>query len=280
MKGQRVVVLADEEEEEVDSKQVTNSVQVKAGHVACMGKSRNAYRVLVGRPEGKRPLGRLKLRWEDNIKMDLREVGYDDRDWINLAQDRVQWQAYSCFLDLIQEASPLTVMGFADDTVIGNSEESAIELTRLAIQRFHEIGLSINSGKCSGLSIVKRKLNPTLLIIEDECKLTSVTEGEQICYLGITYQDSSIFDLTMVMKKLHTQLDILTSSSLLKADKKFTVLSSSICPSLIYPYITSEFNKIPTEFLQDADKMIESSHREILYLPTDVPDNMIYSEKK
>ncbi|KAJ4443441.1 hypothetical protein ANN_05110 [Periplaneta americana] len=62
--------------------------------VARMGESRNAYRVLVGRPEGKRPLGRPRRRWEDNIKMDLREVGYDDRDWINLAQDRDRWLAY------------------------------------------------------------------------------------------------------------------------------------------------------------------------------------------
>ncbi|KAJ4447597.1 hypothetical protein ANN_09604 [Periplaneta americana] len=65
-----------------------------AGHVTRMGESRNAYRVLVGRPEGKRPLGRPRRRWEDNIKMDLREVGYDDRDWINLAQDRDRWRAY------------------------------------------------------------------------------------------------------------------------------------------------------------------------------------------
>ncbi|KAJ4427731.1 dimethyladenosine transferase [Periplaneta americana] len=59
-----------------------------------MGESRNAYRVLVGRPEGKRPLGRPRRRWEDGIKMDLREVGYDDRDWINLTQDRDRWRAY------------------------------------------------------------------------------------------------------------------------------------------------------------------------------------------
>ncbi|KAJ4430346.1 hypothetical protein ANN_22562 [Periplaneta americana] len=64
-----------------------------AGHVARMGESRNAYRVLVGRPEGKRPLGRPRRRWEDNIKMDLREVGYDGRDWINRAQNRDQWRA-------------------------------------------------------------------------------------------------------------------------------------------------------------------------------------------
>ncbi|KAJ4446701.1 hypothetical protein ANN_13398 [Periplaneta americana] len=68
-----------------------------AEHVARLGESRNAYRVLFGRPEGKRPLGRPRCRWEDNIKMDLnlREVGYDDRDWINLAQDRDQWRAYA-----------------------------------------------------------------------------------------------------------------------------------------------------------------------------------------
>ena len=63
-------------------------------HVARTEQSRNAYRVLVGKPESKRPLGRPRRRWEDNIKMDLREVGCDPRDWIALAEDRDQWQAY------------------------------------------------------------------------------------------------------------------------------------------------------------------------------------------
>ncbi|KAJ4427878.1 hypothetical protein ANN_23885 [Periplaneta americana] len=65
-----------------------------AGHVARMGESRNAYRVLVGRPEGIKPLGRPRRKWEGNTKIDLREVGYDDREWINVAQDRDQWRAY------------------------------------------------------------------------------------------------------------------------------------------------------------------------------------------
>ena len=65
-----------------------------AGHVARLDQSRNEYRVLVGKPEGKRPLGRSRRRWEDNIKMDLREVGCDPRDWIALAEDRDQWRAY------------------------------------------------------------------------------------------------------------------------------------------------------------------------------------------
>ncbi|KAJ4447346.1 hypothetical protein ANN_09351 [Periplaneta americana] len=86
-----------------------------AGHVARMNEFRNAYRVLIGRPEGNRPLGRPRHKWDDNIKMDLREMGYDDRDWINVAQDRDQWRAYmraamNCGLD-------------ADTSAVSNSSE-------------------------------------------------------------------------------------------------------------------------------------------------------------
>ena len=58
-----------------------------------MGERRGVYRVLVGKLEGKRPLGRLRRRWEDNIKMDLQEVGCGGMDWIELAQDRDRWRA-------------------------------------------------------------------------------------------------------------------------------------------------------------------------------------------
>jgi hypothetical protein len=58
-----------------------------------MGAKRNAYRILVGKPEGKRPLGRPRCRWVDNIKMDLREIGWDGMGWIDLAEDRDQWRA-------------------------------------------------------------------------------------------------------------------------------------------------------------------------------------------
>jgi len=63
-----------------------------AGHVARMGESRGVYRVLVGRPEGRRPLGRHRHRWDDNINMDLRKVGCGGIDWIELAQDRDRWR--------------------------------------------------------------------------------------------------------------------------------------------------------------------------------------------
>jgi hypothetical protein len=64
-----------------------------AEHVARIGERMSTYRILVGKPEGKRPLRRPGRRWEDNIKMDLREIGWDGIDWIDLAQDRDQWRA-------------------------------------------------------------------------------------------------------------------------------------------------------------------------------------------
>jgi hypothetical protein len=62
-----------------------------AGHVVLMGEGRGVHRVLVGKPEGKRPLGRPRLSWEDNIKMDLQEVGGGCGDWMELVQDRERW---------------------------------------------------------------------------------------------------------------------------------------------------------------------------------------------
>jgi hypothetical protein len=63
------------------------------GHLAGMGEKRNACRILVGKPEGKRPLGRPRRRWVNNIKIDLREIGWDGMDWFDLAEGRDQWRA-------------------------------------------------------------------------------------------------------------------------------------------------------------------------------------------
>ena len=64
-----------------------------AGHVACIGERRGVYGVLVRKPEGKRPLGRPRRKWDDNIKKDFQDVGCEGMDWIDVAQDRDRWRA-------------------------------------------------------------------------------------------------------------------------------------------------------------------------------------------
>jgi hypothetical protein len=71
---------------------MSRSRVIKARRMRWVGDVRGAYNILVGRPEGRRPLGRR--RSEDNIKMDLREIGFGDVDWIHLAQDRDRWRAF------------------------------------------------------------------------------------------------------------------------------------------------------------------------------------------
>jgi hypothetical protein len=65
-----------------------------AVHVPRIEEGRIVYRILFGRPEGKRPLGRPRRRWEDNIKLDIGEIGIDGANWIQLAQDRIRWRAF------------------------------------------------------------------------------------------------------------------------------------------------------------------------------------------
>jgi hypothetical protein len=81
------------------------------GHAARMAVKRTAYRILVGKRKGKRPVGRHRRTWEKNIKTDLRETGWDSTDWINLTQDRNQWRA------LVN-----TVMNFLVEALCYNSE--------------------------------------------------------------------------------------------------------------------------------------------------------------
>jgi hypothetical protein len=77
-----------------------------AGNVACTGEERKLYKVLVEKPEGKRPLGRPRLRWEDGIRMDLREIGLGGVDWIRLAQDRDRWRAVVCAVMNLRVLAP------------------------------------------------------------------------------------------------------------------------------------------------------------------------------
>jgi hypothetical protein len=77
-----------------------------AGHVARMGEERKVYKILVGKPEGKRPFGRPRHRWEDGIRMDLREIGLGCVDWIRLAQDRDRWWAVASVVMNLRVLAP------------------------------------------------------------------------------------------------------------------------------------------------------------------------------
>jgi hypothetical protein len=77
-----------------------------AGHVARMGKERNVYRVLVGKPEGRRPLGRPRHKWENEIRVDLREIGWGSVEWIQLVQNRDRWRSLANTVINLQVLAP------------------------------------------------------------------------------------------------------------------------------------------------------------------------------
>jgi hypothetical protein len=103
-----------------------------------MGEGRGVYRVLVGRPEGKRPLGRPRRRWHDNVKLDLREIRIDVANWIQLAQDRVQWRAFvntmsctcACEPDVGGEGGAAAICVMAATSMIVGSTGSTFRLDR------------------------------------------------------------------------------------------------------------------------------------------------------
>jgi hypothetical protein len=106
-------------------------------YVACMGEKRNAYRILVAKPEGKRPLGRPRSRWEDNIKMEIREREWGTVDWIDLAEDRHQWRALVNTVMNLQV--PYNVGKFLSSCATGSFSRRA---------QFHGVGRSVSNIYC------------------------------------------------------------------------------------------------------------------------------------
>jgi hypothetical protein len=108
---------------------VTKSRRMRwAGHVAHKEGRRCAYRVLLWTPEGKRPLGRSRHRWEDNIKMDLHEVGWGGMDWTDLAQDRDRWQVLVNAVMNLQVHKMLRIFGLAEDLLASQEGLCSMEL--------------------------------------------------------------------------------------------------------------------------------------------------------
>ncbi|KAJ4439677.1 hypothetical protein ANN_07805 [Periplaneta americana] len=182
---------------------------------------------------------------------------------------------------LVSGLPNVTVLRFADDMVnVGKDSEAAKHITEIATRRFHEIGLQINAKKSKYISIVNGKLNMSSINLDSTTEVPALDINETVKYLGVTYNDETVFDSARTMEALRSQLEHLTTSPLLQSYHKYNVVSSFICPKLVYPFQTIPPDKLPVKFLKDVDILIKSSIKDILQLPGDIPDNMLYFDKK
>ena len=181
---------------------------------------------------------------------------------------------------LSPETEPLTVLCFADDIVlIGKDTESVSTLVTLVISLLQEIGLSINSEKSKAILINKGRLDSGVIktVYGD---ITGISAADEVKYLGVTFNQALIFNSEEILHKLNNNLNMLSSTHLLQPHKKLLVINQFIAPSLVYPFQTALVDKIPKPFLSKADKLIRSSVKEILQLPHDKPNSMIYTNHK
>ncbi|KAJ4426991.1 hypothetical protein ANN_26790 [Periplaneta americana] len=175
----------------------------------------------------------------------------------------------------------VTVPSFGDDMVIvGKDSEAAKHIAEIATGKLHEIGLKINAKKSKCISIVNSKLNTSSIYFDSTTEVPALDINGTVKYLGVSYNDETVFNSARTMDVLLSQLERLTTSLLLQPYQKYNVVSSFICPKLVYSFQTTPPDKLPVKFLKDADHLIKSSIKDILQIPGDIPDNMLFSGKK
>lgn len=182
---------------------------------------------------------------------------------------------------LTEEVDNLIALGFADDiALISNNETSAVIMIERVNQCLTEIGLNLNASKSKIINIKKGKLMNTTVTTLNDIKINSIQAEETIKYLGVTYNDEIILDKCSIITNLNRSISKLITSSLLKPDQKLNILNQYIWPTLIYPLQCAPLCKLQLGFLQDIDKIVKNAVKEIVGLPCDTPDSMLYTSRK
>ncbi|KAJ4437541.1 hypothetical protein ANN_17686 [Periplaneta americana] len=182
--------------------------------------------------------------------------------------------------DLVSDLNNVVTLGFADDiALVAKSTIAASEIFTMTKQSLQQIGLSLNESKTQTIVIEKGKLSSTTLNLGGSI-VNSIDGDERIKYLGINFSDEIKFDIAKVINNLNNKIQALTSTYLLKPEQKLNVLNMYIWPILVYPLQNAPLHQLSDRFLEDVDKLIKSSVKEILCLPGDTPDAMLYTERK
>jgi len=169
--------------------------------------------------------------------------------------------------------------GFADDqAVTARSEESARRLIELVRNQFDKIGLQINPAKSSIIRIVKGKLLPGDMIVDD-FKISCITDDTPIKYLGCTFIKELLLDQEAIKRFVNSCNNLITSP-LLKPDQKLNLMSQYLFATLTYPLQTAPLRKIPLETLRKLDKTIHNTVKSVVGLPTSTSTQMLNAPRK
>ena len=187
-------------------------------------------------------------------------------------------QAYG--FDLSENVSKLLALAFADDiALIGKNLESTQVIINMVTRLLSDIGLQVNPKKCNIINIENGTLQRASLQLSSGDIITSIDHQGMIKYLAVTFTDGIMLDEVKLIRDFTRDLELLVTSTLLRADQKLNIINQFIWPRLIYSLQSTPLNKIPSKFLIDLDKIIRNSTKEIIGLPHDIPSDMLYAPR-
>lgn len=181
---------------------------------------------------------------------------------------------------LINALQKITAMNFADDTCILSSTKEGIEiLLEKCLELFAQSGLTVNPEKSICICIENGKHVEQDLSLPNGTTIPSLKLNETVKYLGVDFNSQITFDKSKVINNLTSTLNKLVSTPMLRPHQKITIINSYIWPTLIYPLQMAPLNKLPQTFLLDVDKVIKSAVKEIVGIPSDSPNAMLYTSR-